>query len=439
MRKLRCARTDDMKRYGKLWQQICSRDNIELAANKALEGKKWKREHQRFIEHRKEYLDVIEESLKNETYEFNSLRSFVIREPKERVIFHPPFYSDKIIDHCLMNVIAPIFVNKFTPFNFGCIKGRGLFQACNYIKQYVRDYKDGYYVQIDIEHFYPSIDHDVCMQEVERVIKCNKTLRLIRAILDTHTDGLPIGRFPSQYLANLVLSREDHYYKEVMHLDMIRYMDDIVFFVRTKEEAHQLLALVKQRMSRLKLNVKDNARISPVDKGLDVIGYVFYPTHTRLRKRIKLRMQKNIRKWKRKGVDDASFKMKMASHFGWCKYGNCRNLIRQSFNDKFYIFENNMEYRRLSELKPKWFDLPSDVRESIKDLYGKDVVLFDFLITEIKGEKKAVIKYAYPDAPEIMHFTITRSDVVKERLQRDKDLMPFVCQFYCMKNYIAYK
>jgi hypothetical protein len=44
--------------------------------------------------------------------------------------------------------------------------------------------------------------------------------------------------------------------------------------------------------SELKLEMKPNWRIAPVSYGIDMLGYVIYPTHIRIRKKIKEHMKK---------------------------------------------------------------------------------------------------------------------------------------------------
>lgn len=67
-----------MKRYGNLWEQVCDRANIELAADNALKGKKLTRERQRFIDDRQHLLDELQASLVNETYRFSFLKYFTV-------------------------------------------------------------------------------------------------------------------------------------------------------------------------------------------------------------------------------------------------------------------------------------------------------------------------------------------------------------------------
>ena len=431
-----------MKRYGNLWEQVCDRTNIELAADNALKGKKLTRERQRFIDDRQHLLDELQASLVNETYRFSFLKYFTVYEPKERQIHHSPFYPDKILHHCVMNVVKPIIMEKLTVDAYGSIKGRGITMAADKLKRVLANHPQWYFLQIDCRKFYSSIDHDVCKNAVRRAIKCPKTLKMLDAIIDVHDQGLAIGVYPSQYLANLVMAKIDHWAKEVQHIPYyFRYMDDIVVVLPSKEMAKEVLERITIELEALKLTVKNNWRIAPVANGIDFIGYKFYPTHTQLRKRIKQAMQKRVRQLTKQGVDDATFKRKLASHFGWCKHGDCRNLLRTTLKDKIYLFENNMEYKRLSEIRESenWFGLPKDKRVSIKDLYDKDVVFFDFLTATIRGEEKIVVKFGYPDNPEDYRMFITRSEVMKSRLERDKDVMPFVATIKQIKNYVAYE
>lgn len=431
-----------MKRYGNLWEKVCSLENIELAAKNAVKAKGQNADRGKFLANREVLIDELRTMLQNESYTFSPLKSFVVYEPKERRIHHSPFYPDKILHHCVMNIVVPIWMEKMTADTYGSIKGRGVTLCGDKLKKVLREHPDWYYLQIDCKKFYHSIDHDVAKAQVRRGIKCQKTLRMIDQIIDAHDEGLAIGVYPSQYLGNLVLSPVDHWAKEVLRAPhYFRYMDDIVMVLPTKADAHKALEGITAELAKLKIEVKNNVRIAPVEVGIDFIGYTFYPTHTRLRKRIKERMQRVVRQLKKKQVDDATFKLKTASHFGWCKHGDCRNLVRKTMGDKIYLYERNMEFKRLREIREAeyWFGLSREKRVSIKSLFDVDIVFFEHLITTIKGETKVVVKFAYPDKAEDFRYFITRSDVMMDRLERDKEIMPFIATIKQIKNYTAYE
>jgi hypothetical protein len=430
-----------MKRYGNLWTQICDIDNIREAAHKAVKGKKMTRQRRWFIENKESCIMAIQDSLINEDYQFGELYSFTIYEPKKREIHCPRFYPDRVLHHCVMNIVAPLFIEKLTRDTYSSIPGRGVAMLARKIQSTLRKNPDAYYLQIDIRKFYQSIDHGIAKEKVRRVIKCQKTLRLIDSIIDSHDEGMPIGAYPSQYIGNLILSDVDHWAKEVARVKhYFRYMDDMLFILDSKQEAHRLLEDVKEKIHGLKHEIKNNSRIAPVSAGIDFIGYKFYPTHTRLRKRIKQRMQRTVRRLRKQNVSDRYFMRKTASHFGWCIHADCRNLLRKIFTDKIYLYADKMEIKRLSEKKQiEWFGMPKEKRTSIENLFDKDIAFFDMKLVTIRGEEKAIVKFAFPDNPEDLRYFITRSDVMKDRLERDRELMPFVATIKKVKNYTAYE
>ncbi|MCQ2359936.1 MAG: RNA-directed DNA polymerase [Paludibacteraceae bacterium] len=431
-----------MKRYGNLWSKVCERSNVEQAAELAVKGKRLTKARRLFLQDRQHCIDEIRKSLQDETYCFHPLHSFTVFEPKERNIHCSQFYPDKILHHCVMNVIKPLIMEKLTADTYGSIKGRGVTLAATKLQQVLYEHPDWYFLQIDAKHFYQSIDHDVCKEAVRRVIKCPKTLRMVDAIIDTHDEGLAIGVYPSQYLANLVLSKVDHWAKEVLRTPFyFRYMDDIILVVPDKASAHKALDGLREQFTLLKLTIKENYRIAPVEYGIDFIGYKFYPTHTAFRKRLKVNMQRKVRKLEKAQVSDEEFKRFTASYFGWCSHADCRNLLRKTFGDRIVLYEKNMEFKRLKDIREaeNWFGLGKDKRVSIKSLFDVDIVFFEHLITTIKGETKVVVKFAYPDKPEDYHYFITRSDVIRDRLERDKDVMPFIATIKQVGNYTAYE
>lgn len=431
-----------MKRHGNLWPLICDRQNIEDAADKALKGKRPTEDRKRFIENRQAFLDDLEKSLINETYEFGAMYDFTVYEPKKRVIHCPSFYPDRILHHAVMNVTLPIFMSKFTADTYGSIKGRGVKLAGEKLSKALRNNPDSYFLQVDMKSFYQSIDHDVAKGLLRRIIKCKKTLKLFDAIIDVHNPGMPIGSYTSQYIGNLLLSPVDHWAKEVIKVKhYYRYMDDIVMLVPDKATSHHVLSLLKEQLNSLKLVLKNNVRIAPVSIGIDFIGYRFYPTHTRLRKRIKLRMQRNVRRLIKRNVSDEFFKRKTASHFGWCMHANCRNLLRKTLSTKLHLFEKNMEIKRLSDIRKQnnWFLLSKDQRVSIEALVNVEIVFWEFLEAKIKGESKTVVKFSYPNKTTEFHYFITRSDVIRDRLEKDRELLPFVASVKRVKNWLGYE
>ena len=159
-------------------------------------------------------------------------------------------------------------------------------------------------------------------------------------IIDS-AEGLPIGNYLSQYLANLTLTYFDHWVKEVKKVRYyFRYADDIVVLHSDKKVLRGLLAEFETYIAEeTKLQVKDNKQIFPVGKdhrdrhgrGIDFLGFVFYLNETRLRKRIKQNLcRKCAQLLKRKNpIDAKDFKQAIASWWGWCKYSDSDYFINK--------------------------------------------------------------------------------------------------------------
>ena len=157
---------------------------------------------------------------------------------------------------------------------------------------------------------------------MSRKFKDKDLLWLLYEVIDSFPIGLPLGNFPSQYLANFYLSGFCHWIKEIKKVkDILVYMDDMVILGDNKEELWKLFYEIKGYMKvNLKLEIKSNYRIFPISEGVDFVGYRHFTTHTLLRKRIKQKMKSKLKK---------DNKYDSTRYYSWTKPGNCRNLERK--------------------------------------------------------------------------------------------------------------
>jgi RNA-directed DNA polymerase len=297
--------------------------NLRLADQKARRGKGWQygvRIHDR---NRKGNLQALRDMLLSKSYRTSEYTVFKVYEPKERDVYRLPYFPDRITHHAVMNVLEPLFVSIFTADSYSCIKGRGIHGAANAVKRALRDQPGTTYcLKLDIRKFYPSIDHTVLKNLVRRKIKDSDLLWLLDNIIDS-ADGLPIGNYLSQYLANFYLTYFDHWIKEQLGVKYyFRYADDLVILAPRKDYLHGLFGQIRAYLSeRLKLQVKGNYQVFPVEaRGIDFIGYRFFHTHVLLRKRIK----RNFARMVRLNPTLPS----IASYLGWAKHCNSNHLVK---------------------------------------------------------------------------------------------------------------
>ncbi len=323
-----------MKRIGNLYEKVISLENLRLADEKARKGKLRSYGVMVHDKRREANLIALHESLKNGTFRTSKYHVFTIYEPKERLIFRLPYFPDRILHHAIMNILEPIWVSVFNQSTYSCIKNRGIHKCAKDVKKALKQDPDGtrYCLKIDVRKFYPSINHDLLKQIVRRKIKDKRLLALLDEIIDS-ADGVPIGNYLFQYFANLFLAYFDHWLKEQKRVKYYwRYADDIVILAHDKNSLHKLLHEIRAYLHGLKLKVKHNYQVFPVDsRGIDFLGYVFYHTHTLLRKSIKQKLCRRVAKLnKRKIVPTKEvYKQQICSWWGWCKYCDSINLMNK--------------------------------------------------------------------------------------------------------------
>lgn len=333
-----------MKRFGNLYHRVISMDNLRLAEQKAMKGKSRQHGVKEHLKDRETNLFALYNALENQTYQTSPYKVFIIFEPKRREIYRLPF-RDRIVHHAIMNVMEPIWVPMFTTDTYSCIKGRGVHSAADKIRTALKD-ENGtkFCLKLDITKFYPSVDHRILKNIIRMKVKDKMLLKLLDGIIDS-ADGLPIGNYLSQYLANLYLTYFDHWVKQIMKVKYyFRYCDDMVIFSDSKPYLHQLLADIRLYLEiDLKLAVKDNYQIFPVNsRGVDFLGYRFYHTHTLLRKSIKKNFARAVAARKNKAC--------IAAYLGWAKHANCLHL-----NQKLLSDDKNKEIQRArSPTRNQW-------------------------------------------------------------------------------------
>lgn len=319
-----------MKRIGNLYTKIYDLDNLYLAYSKAKTGKSKSKGVIQFESDLDNNILQIQKELIEQTYITSEYNVFTIRDPKERTIYSLPF-RDRVVQHAIMNIIESLWTSVFISHSYSSIKGKGIHGAWKHIRRDLKNRKQTQYcLKMDITKFYPSIDHHIMKQIIRKKIKDMKLLHLLDGIIDS-APGMPIGNYLSQFLANLYLSYFDHWLKEVKRVKYYyRYADDLIILGDTKQDLHLLRIDIQTYLSEnLKLKLKSNYQVFPiVSRGIDFIGYVFFHTHTMLRKRIKKNFCRCVAKLNRKIMTAKDYRIKICSWLGWCKYCNSKNLIK---------------------------------------------------------------------------------------------------------------
>lgn len=219
---------------------------------------------------------------------------------KHRVLHKPKFFPDQCVHHVVIKLIEPRLKARLDTYAIASIKGKGITYGYKAIRRWLdtdaRHTK--YCLKCDVRHCYENIKPEVIVNVFKKFIKEKKYLALIKKIAYSHT-SLPLGNYTSSWIENLVLLELD----KLCHANCahyLRYVDDFILLGSNKRKLRNLLLKISLCLAEQGLWLKKNYQIFPVDKrGIDMLGFRFYHTHTLLRKRNALHFMRAVRKWKK--------------------------------------------------------------------------------------------------------------------------------------------
>ena len=182
--------------------------------------------------------------------------------------------KQQVYDYIVINAIKPMLNAKIGPYQCASIKGRGQIFGKKAIERWIRKEESAtkYYCKEDIYHYYPSIPRDRLKKLLAMDIKNEVILKVIYRLLDTYEEGLCIGSYLCQYLANYYLSYAWHYIdnhcytlRRGKRINMISkklfYMDDIILFspnLKNLKKARKMLHDFLKRKLGIRFKSENN-------------------------------------------------------------------------------------------------------------------------------------------------------------------------------------
>lgn len=331
-----------MKRVGFIFEKVVEIDNIKKAIINTSKRKTDRRNVQKILNNIDFYAKQIQDMLINDSYIPCKYIEKVIKDganKKERTIFKPSFYPDQCIHWAIMLQMEPILERGMYQYCCASVKGRGTHYGERYVKRILKNQEETKYcLQLDIRHFYPSIDKEKLKEKFIKIIKDPKILNLIFKIIDSAEEGVPIGNYTSQWFANFYLQDFDHFVKEKLHVKYyIRYMDDIVIFSNDKNALKDIKNAIKAFLEEEGLELKGNWKLFLTDsRPLDFLGFRFYRDHITLRRRNALRIKRRVKKIKKRFLEKGFIRLEdasaMVSYFGWIKNSNSYNYYMKNIS-----------------------------------------------------------------------------------------------------------
>lgn len=232
-----------MKRLRIELDEVAAAPNLEAALWAAARGKCARADVAAYLAEAPRRLGQLREALLEARLVDGRLCSFMIRDPKPRLIHAAPFV-DRVAHHALMRLMEPRLERALVPTSYACRPGRGVHAALARALEGVRAHP--WVLQLDVRHCFPRIAHERLLGLLSRRFK-GSALRLAATIIRSHEAspgrGLPIGSLTSQHFANAYLGEID---REAISLPPclahVRYMDDLLLFCGSEADANALHA-----------------------------------------------------------------------------------------------------------------------------------------------------------------------------------------------------
>lgn len=346
-----------------LMEQILSKENLNTAylqvvRNKGAEGVD-KMKYTELKEHLEKNGEVIKEQLKTRKYKPQPVRRVEIPKPYGGVRdLGVPTVTDRFVQQAIAQVLTPIYEEQFHDHSYGFRPNRCAQQAIITALDMMND-DNAWIVDIDLEKFFDTLNHDKLMTLIGRTIKDGDIISIVRKFLvsgmmvdDEYKEsviGTPQGGNLSPLLANIMLNELDKE-MEQRGLNFVRYADDCIIMVGSEMSANRVMRnltkFIEEKLG-LKVNMTKSKVVRPT--GLKYLGFGFYfdrkaqqykaKPHAKSVEKFKARMrQLTCRSW---GVSN-DYKIKKLNELirGWINYfkiGSMKTLCRK--------IDSNIRYR----------------------------------------------------------------------------------------------
>lgn len=366
-----------MRSWKNVFQLIIDPANVREAVRLAARDKGDLPAVRRAMANPDAYVEKIVKKLENDEWRPPPHEWFRICDginAKPRDIVKPP-YEEQVVHHAVMLAMQPIFMKGMYEYSCGSIPGRGPTYGKKYLKRWLQKNsgKRLFVLKMDIQHFFQNIDQQRLISMLERIIKDEQAMSLLRLIItcekdpDTRT-GIPIGFYSSQWLSNYYLQGLDYFIKQDLKAPCyVRYMDDMVIIGPSKRKLHAMRQKIEEYLqSSLGLKMKDNWQVFAFEymndngkaKGrpIDFMGFVFHYNRIVLRRSIYFR---GVRKGNRmkKGKPNWYNSCQMLSYCGYFKQGDCYKAFQESIRPHINLYTLKKvvgDHDRRRNVQEKW-------------------------------------------------------------------------------------
>lgn len=255
-------------RVGHLWEKMGTLENVERAwmvYNRNRPCKLRRDFNQKRCRSIHEELCRVAEGEPSDL--FSKIRHRTIFEHGKERKLEIPTFDGFIAQQAVFNILAPLFDSRLHGRTYSSRPGWGM-HKCAKAQMRLINTKPAlakYFLYFDIRKFYQHIRHDDVFNAVARIVKDEKVLRVVRAILEATPVGIPIGFTGSHHFANLLVVPLYYLIRGVEKVsDCYVYMDNFIVYGMTKRSLHIAQGEAEAYLAELGMEMKPDWQIAPL-------------------------------------------------------------------------------------------------------------------------------------------------------------------------------
>ena len=410
-----------------------------------------RRNIQRYEAELDKYVQEVLLDIQNETWESKGYRSKVIFDKKMRKLAKAPVY-----DHHVETAVMHPYERQF--YDYICWRapavrpGLGTHAMFRFVRNEIYRFPElsmGYYLPLDIHHYFPLMDHAILKQQIDNKFKKGKLRRFLYKVVDSYLQGAPLGIKLAQLFGMLYLAPLDRDAISFFHIGddpekmaywTERYISLKILTARTPEDRRLLdqgsraiarrfrryveeglqhyyrfvdNILVLHEDKTVLLIVRDllimhltrdyhailnkDYNVRPVWMAIRLVGYAFWPCNTSLLKRNKQELARRVAKLRKLGYDEDQIRIKLSSRFAYAKHADSIHLFKTLGMEK--TLGKIIKKRRV---KPPFHGMSAEQKYVFSDLvrqegekavagWDKKIYLLECRVTDSKYKEDMVV------------------------------------------------
>ncbi|MGL5613901.1 group II intron reverse transcriptase/maturase [Cetobacterium sp.] len=273
-----------------LMDKVLERSNMLLALKRVMKNKGSHGVDNMKIDELREHVikhwDTIKSKILEGRYNPSPVRRVEIPKPDGGMrLLGIPTVQDRMIQQAIAQILNKVYDPIFSENSYGFRPNKSAKLAIIKAKENINN-GNKWVVDMDLEKFFDTVNHDILMRKLAKRIKDKMLLRLIRKYLKSgilingikfnNEDGTPQGGPLSPLLANIMLDELDKELEKRGH-KFCRYADDCNIYVKSRKAGERLMISLK-RLIEGKLKLKINSNKSAVDlvSRRKFLGFSFY-------------------------------------------------------------------------------------------------------------------------------------------------------------------